>query len=124
MRLEIQKPGACTGFLDSVVGATKDIAVQVALNHLLGDIGSISRLTINRKTKHITGALLLAGENKAVDIVTDGWDWGAADNPNGVRVLGFSSSKPWLTNIAAKVVVNRWFSIPAEHLGMIRMTLG
>ena len=112
----------------SIFGKTKDLAkdlaIQVALNYLLGDIGSLSGLSVDRALKRIKGTLALTGEDKPVDVTIEGWELGSADQPNRIRALAITTSRPWLTAIAKRAIVGQWFDVPAEHIGKIKMALG
>jgi hypothetical protein len=109
--------------IDGTKNIAKDLAIQVALNHLLGDIGSLSGLSVDRELKRIKGTLALTGENAPVDVTIEGWELGLADQPNRIRALAITTSRPWLTAIAQRAIVGRWVEIPAVHMGKIKLAL-
>ncbi len=110
-------------FFKQQVGKTKDLAVLLVINHSLAKIGSVSELVIDRAERRITGKLNLNGESEPIDIAVLGWEYGDASNPNRVRILGLTSNKPWLNAIAERAILERWFAVPAEHLGKLRLAL-
>ena len=110
-------------FLKQQVGKTKDLAVLLVINRSLAGIGSVSELVIERAERRISGKLSLNGETDAIDIVVHGWEYGDESNPNRVRILGMTTSKAWLNSIAERAILGRWFEVPAEHFGKLRMAL-
>lgn len=110
-------------FLKGNVDAVKDLAVRVAINHLLGDIGNVGELRIDRTGRRIGCKLELQGEPLPIDILVDQWEYGSAERPNRVRILGMATSRPWLDAVARRALINRWFDVPAGHMGKIRMAL-
>jgi hypothetical protein len=107
----------------SILDKAKDIAVLVTINYLLGDIGRVSALVIDRTSRQIRCKLELRGEPQLIDLTVDQWEYGDVSSPNRVRILGMDTSKPWLTAIAERAVIRRWFSIPPQHMGKLRRAL-
>jgi len=111
------------GMFDDPAGYAKDTAIQVAINRFYSDIGAVSGLTIDRKARRISAKLTLSGDALPIDVVIDKWEYGDAMNPNRIRVLSLTTSRKWLSAIAIRWLVNRWFNIPADHMGKVKLAL-
>ena len=108
------------GLFDSI----KDKAVQVALNRLLGDIGSLSDLAIDRPNQRLTGTLTLQGEPRGIAIQLAGWTLGDAAHPQAVRIAEASADRVWVKALLTRLVVGRWIAVPADTMKQIALALG
>jgi len=104
------------GLLDSA----KDIGIQVVANRLLTGIGEVRSLNIDRTARRITCEVELKGESRPIEVSVSGWELG----DSGIRVLAFAADRPWLNALASKTIVGRWFEVPPEHMGKVKLALG
>jgi hypothetical protein len=108
------------GLFDTI----KDHAIQAALNQLLGDIGALSGLAIDRQQQRLTATLTLQGEERAIAVKVTGWTLADAAHPSAIRIAKASTDRVWLTAILQRLVVGRWITVTPDYLKKISLALG
>lgn len=108
------------GLLDAI----KDQGVQVALNHLLGSIGTVSGLSIDRQQQRLVGTVTLDGDVRTVRVEVLGWTLSDATHPNAIRITQAVTDRAWITAVLQRLVVGRWLPVAPDMMKKITFAVG
>jgi len=103
------------------IKSVRDAGVKKAINFAMGDIGQVSELTIDAAKKVIVGNVILNGESNSIAFTINDWEF--SDGGDELKILGVQTDRQWLTAIANRAIVDKWFAVPAGHMQVIKAVL-
>ncbi len=86
------------GIFDNAISS----GVKMAVNHMLGDIGSLSQLHLDIKAKTVTGTVELLGETSPVDFQVGKYELSKKDDGVYITLREITCSREWLQKALAK----------------------
>ncbi|MBC8197945.1 MAG: hypothetical protein H8E60_08680 [Candidatus Marinimicrobia bacterium] len=91
-------------------GSSK-LVINLAIKNILGDVGKVTDLLIDRKNNKITCSIKLKGEVESIDIKIDKYEILKNDNEVTLKILDFQSNKEWMKSLLTK---KNSFNLPRE----------